>query len=123
MKSNKMIIFLLMLSFVSFSIGCKQKVVSNLKIVKMGPTIVKSGQDFNVQPNGVSAMWVETENATKATVVVWEDKQLRTVIGNPNAVSAYVPKELYVKPGRFNIFLLDTQTGAKSNTVVVTVTE
>ena len=121
MKSKKLIIFLLILSFVSFFIGCKQKVVSNLKIVKMGPTVIKVGKDFNIQPDGANAIWIQTENATKTTVVCWEETKLKTAVANPQAVSANVPKELYSKPGQYQVYLLDTQTGAKSNVMVITV--
>jgi hypothetical protein len=124
MKLEKSVIFFLAFLCIIFIFGgCKRKEVSSLKIVKMGPTPIKAGQDFNVQPDGVSAIWVDAENATKTTVVVWGEKQLKSAVRVPDLVTAVVPKELFSKPGKFQIYLLETKTGAKSNSIVLTVEE
>ncbi len=121
MKSTKWIPFLAFLCMIVILGGCEPKETPPLKVVKMGPTTIKAGQDFNVQPDGFSAIWVEAENATKTTVVVWGETQLKSVVRVPDLVTAAVPKELYSKPGTFQISLLDTQTGSKSNNMVLTV--
>ena len=121
MKLEKLIIFLIFLCIIYVFGGCGQKEVPPLKIIKMGPTTIKAGQDFNVQPGGVSAIWVEAENATKTTAVVWGETQLKSAVRVPDLVTAIVPKELYSKPGKFQIYLLETKTGAKSNSIVLTV--
>jgi hypothetical protein len=123
MKLDKLIMFLVLLCFVFAFGGCQQKEAPPLKIVKVGPAPIKAGQDFNVQPDGTSAIWLETENATKTTVVVWGETELRSAFGSPNSVTASVPKELYSKPGQFQISLLDKKTGAKSNSIVFAVGE
>lgn len=120
-KLNKLIFFLTFVCMVVIFVGCQPKEVPPLKVVKIGPTTIKTGQDFNVQPEGASALWVEAENATKTTVVVWGEKQLQSAVRVPDLVTAAVPKELYSKPGKFQISLLDTQTGSKSNNMVFTV--
>jgi len=66
-------------------------------------------------------MWAKTENATKTTVIMWGETQLKTTVGSPNNLSALVPKELYAKPGQCRITLLDTQTGVKSNAITANV--
>jgi hypothetical protein len=123
MKLEKLIIFLIFLCIIFVFGGCKQKEVLPLKIVKVGPATIKAGQDFNVQPEGVSAIWVEAENATKATVVVWGEKQLKSAVKVPDLVTATVPKELYSKAGQFQIYLLDAKAGVKSNSILLTVGE
>jgi hypothetical protein len=96
------------------SLGCQ-------RLYKMGPTKTKAGQDFNVQPNGESAIWAKAENVTQTTVIVWGETRLKGHAKVPNLVTGAVPKELYSKPGQFQIFLLDTNTGAKSTGLVFTV--
>ena len=123
MKSEKLITFLVFLCLIVVFSGCKPKEAPPLKMVKMGPTTIKAGQDFNLQPEGGSAIWVAAENATKTTVVVWGETQLKSAVRVPDLVTAGVPKELYSKPGKFEICLLDTKTGAKSNSISLTVGE
>jgi hypothetical protein len=102
-------------------IGCS-KAPPVLK--QMGPIKTKAGVAFNVQPNGESAMWFKTENATQTTVAVWGETRLNTTFVNPKELTALVvPKELYSKPGQFQIYLLDTKTGAKSNSLILTIEE
>jgi len=128
MKSRNLSVLVLFLSLVFVFLGCKkdeavspEKETTLLQIVKFGPVKIQSGKDFNVQPNGVSAMWAKTENATKATILVWGETKLKSAVGGPNAVTAEVPIELYSKPGQFERSLLESKTGEKSNKVVVTV--
>ena len=110
------------LSFLVFFlfIGCS-KAAPVLK--QMGPMKTKAGVGFNVQSNGESAIWTTTENATKTTVIVWGETQLRSTFGSPKGVTALVPKELYTKPGKFQVHLSDTRTGKKSNSLIFTVEE
>lgn len=119
MKRRNFIVLVAFLLVLIFA-GCKQQ-GSALLLKQIGPVEVKAGQDFNVQPNGQSAMWAKTENATKTTIIMWENVKLHTTFGNPNNVTALVPKELYSKPGQFQVYLLDTKTGAKSNSLMVVV--
>lgn len=100
-------------------IGCKKASPPLLK--EIGPAQTKAGQGINVQPEGVSAIWTKTKNATETTIIVWGETQLHTTFGSSNGLTALVPKELYSKPGQFQIYLLDTKTGTKSNSLVFTV--
>jgi hypothetical protein len=101
-------------------IGCS-KAPPLLK--QMGPMKTKVGVAFNMQPKGESAIWTTTENATKTTVIVWGETQLHSTFGSAKAVTALVPKELYSKPGQFQVYLLDTKTAKKSNSLIFTVEE
>ena len=121
MKRHKLIFLLIFLCIPVALGGCQKKEAPPLKMVKMGPTTIKAGQDFNVQPEGFSALWVEAENATKTTVVVWGETQLKSAVKVPDLVTAAVPKELYSKPGKFQISLLETTTGVKSSGLALTV--
>ena len=121
MNSRNLSILVVFLIFVVFT-GCK-KATPSFVLKEIGPVKTKTGQAFNVQPNGQAAMWIRAENATKTTVILWGEIQLNTTFGSPNYLTALVPTELYSKPGRFNICLLDTKTSAKSNSLIFTIEE
>jgi hypothetical protein len=122
MRSKKLIILVLFLSIIFVCVGCK-KAVPPPMLKEIGPTNTKAGQEFNVQPNGESAIWAKTENATQTTVIVWVETRLKGHVRVPDLATGVVPKELYSKPGKFQIYLLDTKTGAKSNQLIFTVEE
>jgi hypothetical protein len=81
-----------------------------------GPHETHAGQGFNVQPDGVSAFWVNAENATSTTALVVNDTVLQSTVQNDGKlVTAGVPKSVYSKAGQYSIYLLDRKTGEKSN--------
>lgn len=122
MNSRNLSILVVFLIFFVFT-GCK-KATPSFVLKEMGPVKTKASQGFNVQPNGESAMWFKAENATQTTVAVWGETRLNTTFVNPKELTALVvPKELYSKPGQFQIYLLDNKTGAKSNSIVLIVEE
>jgi hypothetical protein len=128
MKKLTLISFLLTLS--TFWAGCgENKPVAtseekpaapaaekHLTIKDFGPRETKAGEGFNLQPNGVSALWFSTENATLTTVVVFNETTLPSSIQNDGKlVTAGVPKALFGKAGESPVYLLDKATGEKSN--------
>ena len=122
MRSRNLSILVVFLVLFAFA-GC-EKSSRPLVLKEIGPLKTETGQGFNVQPNGESAMWFKAENATKTTVAVWGETQLNTTYVNPKELTAFVvPKELYSKAGQIQIYLLDTKTGAKSNSIVFTIEE
>jgi hypothetical protein len=122
MRSRNLSILVLFLIFFAFA-GC-EKATLPLVLKEIGPLKTKAGQGFNVQPNGESAMWFKAENATKTTVAVWGETRLNTTFVNPTELTAsIVPKELYSKPGQIQLYLLDTKTGAKSNSLILRIEE
>ena len=115
MKLQSLRILILLLFVVFISVGCKKDAPPVIK--KFGPTKTMAGQGFNIQPDGVSAMWVKAANVTDTTVIVWGDRRIPTFRDpkDSDIITAPITKELYAKPGQYQIYLLDTKTGAKSN--------
>jgi hypothetical protein len=87
-----------------------------LTIKDWGPRETKAGKGFNMQPNGASAFWFNTENATSTTVVVVNENVLPTVVVNDGEmVTAGVPASIFATAGEFPVYLLDQKTKEKSN--------
>jgi len=118
---NKYSLFLTVVLFVGLTTYSGAFASGKIKILEIGPNKVKAGVGFNVQPNGSSAMWVKTENATKDTVIFWGNTKLATYFQSPNLLTAGVPNELFSKPGKFTIYLIDQQNKQKTNSVSLTV--
>jgi hypothetical protein len=119
MKSKQMRSLFVLLLITAFFVGCQKSTPPVLK--EIGPIKTKAGADFNIQPDGVSAIWARTENATDKTVIMWGETKIRTDYKSPTALTAPVPKELYAKSGQYQIYLLDTKTAMKSNSLTFTV--
>lgn len=90
------------------------------KIINFGPVSVKSGQDFNIQTNGESAIWLQTTGNINSAVVKFDEKTLKPFF-NDNLLTCNIPKEFYQKPGEHKIYLKDESTGLTSNVVIFTV--
>lgn len=88
-----------------------------LTLKDYGPTEIKAGKDFNLQKGGYNAIWVHGENITPNTIIVINGVKLKgnKHANDPTLLSSEVPKDLYKAPGEAPIYLLDTQTNAKSN--------
>jgi len=93
-----------------------------MKVISYGPKEICANNPFNLQPNGDSAIWVTTKNATSDSVIVLGDTPLASS-AHPNGgvVTAIVPKHLYCQPGEFQLYLQDTSTGAESNRITLKV--
>jgi hypothetical protein len=118
---NLSILVVFLIFFVS---AACQKATPPPVLKEIGPVKTKVNQGFNVQPNGESAMWFKAENATRTTVAVWGETRLSTTYVSPTELTALVaPKELYSKAGQIQIYLLDTETGTKSNSITLTIEE
>jgi len=89
-----------------------------LVLITFGPGGIKAGQVFNRQPNGESAIWAETVNASQFSVFVLNGTELETAVSfDGRGASAAVPRQLYEKPGEYTLFLLDKKTGRKSDSL------
>ena len=87
-------------------------------ILTLGPSSTVAGKGFNLQPDGGSAMWIKGENLTPSTIIVFDKVRLHGFqSGEPNVITTTVPDRLFASPGAFQIFLLDTKSGEKSNVV------
>ncbi len=117
-KGISIVVFFLLVTAVFASCSSQKP----LLLKKYGPTDIKAGQIFNKQPNGESAIWTQTENATLSTVLVLNGVPLDTAPQQDGTlVTAVVPRALYEKPGEYSLYLLDKKTNQKSNELKVIV--
>lgn len=72
---------------------------------RLDPAAARANQAFNVQPGGQSALTAEAENATPDTVIVFGTRELVTTYGGPTLLTAIVPRELYLRPGHYPVYL------------------
>lgn len=106
-------------------IGGRRAAASNdpsaplVRIHRIHPATARVGERFQVQPDGSSALAVECDGATPATVVVFNDVPLPTVFGGPRLVTATVPANLLDRPGTYPVVLRDV--GAVSAPIEFTV--
>ncbi len=115
-------VIILFLCLACAGAGCR-KAPTPLILKEIGPTSTEAGKAFNTQPGGGSAIWARVVNATEDTVIVWHKKELPTFTHSEEILTAPVPRTFYARPGSFEIFLLDTRTGMKSNSMVFVVTD
>lgn len=120
MQKVKLVILVLFLMLIMG--GCKQS-QPPLILKEIGPTKTKAGVGFNIQPDGGSAMWAIIVNRTDSTVIVWDNRKLQTFQHAEGIITAPIPEEFYSHPGQHEVFVLDTSTGVKSNSIIFTVTE
>ena len=111
-----------------FIAGCSQDANQTsvdgkqILIKDFGPKKTNAGQDFNLQSNGVSALWLTTENATQNTIVKLNNQEIKGVIkSDGSVVTVAVPKDLFAKHGTITIQLKDTKTDLESNQVTFSV--
>jgi hypothetical protein len=88
-----------------------------ITIEKFNPTMIKAGERFNMQPQGTSVIWIETEGLSNdSIVVVWSETKLDTIVHlERQVVTACVPEELFSTPGDFEIYLIDFENNIRSN--------
>ena len=103
------------LGLVACSSGPKQVTLKGY-----GPMDIQAGKPFNVQPDGLSAIWTDTVDAPKSAVPVLAGKKLpgSSVNSKGSVVSGLVPPELYAKAGSYPLYILDQATGKKSNEIM-----
>jgi phosphoglycerol transferase MdoB-like AlkP superfamily enzyme len=90
-------------------------------ITDWGPHEVQVGKPFNRQPDGSSALWFETRNATTTTVAVLDGTPLATVYESPTSLSANVGRHWRAEPGTHSIYLLDRNNAQRSGEVTLVV--
>jgi hypothetical protein len=90
-----------------------------LKILNFGPKQTLSGQDFNLQPSGKSALWFKVNgNISKSMHLRWDDHELNVSVNfHKRVVSVYIPKQLYKKPGKHTLYLINNNDKCYSNKV------
>lgn len=89
-----------------------------MKIKNWGPSSVKSGEKFNQQPDGRSAVWIVGVNFNRHAVIIWNGKELLTFQDPQDTVlTASVPDKWYANPGQYPLFIKDTRTGKQTEPV------
>ncbi|HEY4248074.1 MAG TPA: hypothetical protein VGM64_14580 [Lacunisphaera sp.] len=68
-------------------------------LISVAPNSTVAGRPFNMQPNGISAISVECNDASPQSILYWNSTPLQTAYGNSGWLTALVPKELYAVPG------------------------
>jgi hypothetical protein len=68
-------------------------------IDQLFPSGTIAGQGFNVQPSGGSAIAIRGSNFLPDAKVLFSTKELETVYGNMNGMSAWVPPAIFAAPG------------------------
>jgi peptidoglycan/LPS O-acetylase OafA/YrhL len=76
-------------------------------IEAFGPKEVVAGKPFNVQGNGLSAMWVQLPSTANAkSSIVFRNRKLETIVSG-KLLTASVPDELFAHPGEAEIYVVD----------------
>lgn len=91
-----------------------------LQLLQLMPATTTEATDFNVQPDGTSAIALATENATNKTMLVFGGRTITPVFGNPKFLSATIPPELYAQPGNVKVYLSDGKRISNELEFVVT---
>jgi hypothetical protein len=92
-----------------------------LKFTDGGPLKTKANTVFNKQPDGNAAMWLNVENASESTHVMFGSKDIKPDFNNSQLLTFMVPKELYSTPGKYEIYIFNPPKGKKSNSLYFTV--
>jgi len=105
----------------SYKVGSEEYAIYSLQnlppptVEDFGPRSTGAGIGFNTQSDGTSAVWIRASQVSSSTVVMLDDVQLKTTLGENGAVSAIVPAELFAEPGTHEIYLYDRISGKRSS--------
>jgi hypothetical protein len=123
--------FFLALALILNNLGCKEKSPStnkpvenqakqDLKEVKVenwGPQETPEGTKFNIQPNGLSAMWVKVKGVSRhpKTHVLFGGNEIsgEDISVQDEAVNFIVRDELFSTPGQYEVAIIEGDTGRK----------
>jgi hypothetical protein len=91
-------------------------------IEAFGPKEVVAGKPFNVQADGLSAMWVQLSSTANAkSVIVFRNHRLETVVSG-KLLTASVPDELFAYPGEADIYVVDESYSPPRRTPIARLT-
>jgi hypothetical protein len=74
-------------------------------IEKIYPSSITAGEDFQLQPNGMSAIAIEGKNFVSGCTIYLNNEPLATAYGNENTISALIAKKFYLEPGLIEIYV------------------
>lgn len=114
------IALILSLSMGLFLVGCgSPSSTSNLAITAWGPNSTQASVAFNVQPDGVAALWVNVDQQLDSKAYIsLNDFKLKSAVSG-KLITASVPAALYAQPGTYPLIVVDVIDGkeVKSNNV------
>ncbi|NDD11123.1 MAG: hypothetical protein EB072_00410 [Betaproteobacteria bacterium] len=92
-----------------------QKQAPEILLQDWGPRDTKAGEAFNVQPDKLSAIWINVTGVKQhpATKVTWSGIPLENVFVGPKLVTAGVPASLLQKQGQYEIAIEEGDGGRK----------
>jgi len=76
---------------------------SDLRIVSFGPDVIQAGIDFNLQPNGQSAIWLKVSRPLGADAAILLAGHPLVSAPNGNTITAFVPRRFYTNPGKLTL--------------------
>lgn len=119
MRGTQLLISVAAFSFAACGLSACEQKPAGIVLKSVGPSDIRAGVKFNVQPDGFSALWLNAQGATSTTVPVLSGVELTAVNvrDNGSLVTAVVPPKLYQKAGSYPLFLIDKKTGTKSNEI------
>ena len=94
-------------------------VPGGLVLTAVHPSSVRLGDTFNVQPDGSPAIWIEGENFTRETVIIFGETQLNTAYGGERGLTAGLPAALFARVGSYPVYLRDGSKESNKLTFVV----
>jgi hypothetical protein len=122
MKERSIILILVSMILCLCFFACNgQPNEQQLTIKDGGPLKTKANTVFNKQPDGNAAMWLNVENASESTHVMFGSKDIKPDFNNSQLLTFMVPKELYSTPGKYEIYIFNPPKGKKSNSLYFTV--
>jgi hypothetical protein len=85
------------------------------KIENWGPKETPKGVKFNVQPNGMSAIWVLASEVSKHpnTYVTFGTNEIKEIAVSDKGLTFYVIDELLANPGAFEIAVIEGDSKKK----------
>jgi hypothetical protein len=89
-----------------------------LEIVDWGPQFVAKGEQFNLQPNGLSTLWVRCKGITQTTRIVWNGRFVATGVDVAGEMLfAPIPNQLYARARQYRIHVADPVSRRQSHHV------
>jgi hypothetical protein len=100
----------------TFEVRLGLKDVPNIKVNSWGPKGTKVGQEFNKQPNGLSAIWFEVVGEVVADSIearFGENKISNFGIASNKGGALLIPSNLLGKAGEYPVYLIHTPSNTR----------
>jgi hypothetical protein len=81
------------------------------RLTRVVPPSTRAAVGFQIQPDGSSALSIVGFGFRPGVTAVLSGRPLPTFFGNPEWITATVPKELFARPGRLELRVLDPEGG------------